>query len=92
MAGHQSALIPYFVTLVFENRGAVGASGWLSWLSVWHWVSAEVVISRFVSSSPASGSVLPARSLLGIPSPSLSVPPLLACSPSQNKYINLKKN
>ena len=41
---------------------------------------AQVMISRFVSSSPASGSVLTAQSLepaLGSVSPSLSAPPLL---------------
>ena len=39
--------------------------------------SARVMISRFVSSSPASGSVLTVRSLLEILSPSLSAFPRL---------------
>ena len=39
--------------------------------------SAQVMISQFVGSSPASGSMLTARSLLGILSPSLSAPPQL---------------
>ena len=50
---------------------------------------AQVTISRFVSSSPASGSVLTAQSLgpaWDSVSPSLSVPPLLAF------YLSLKKN
>ena len=39
---------------------------------------AQVVISRLVGSSPTSGSVLTAWSLLRILSPSLSAPPPLA--------------
>ena len=51
-----------------------------AWLaqSVKHSSSAELMISRFVSSSPASASVLAARSLepaLDSVSPSLSAPP-----------------
>ena len=51
-----------------------------SWVaqSVRHLTSAQVMISRFVSSSPVSGSKLTVRSLLGILSPSLSAPTLLA--------------
>ena len=48
--------------------------------SVEHPTSAQVTISWFVSSSPASGSVLTAQSLepaLGAVSPSLSDSPLL---------------
>ena len=44
---------------------------------------AQVMISRFMSSSPTSGSVLTARSLepaSGSASPSLSAPPLLVFS------------
>ena len=39
-----------------------------------HLISAQVVISRFVGSSPMLGSALAARSLLGILSPYLSRP------------------
>ena len=39
--------------------------------------SAQVMISRFMSSSPASGSALMKQSLLQILSPSLSAPPSL---------------
>ena len=56
--------------------------------------SAQVMISQFVSSSPASGSVLAAWSLLGVPFLSLSLSLPLPLSHglclSQNKYINLK--
>ena len=53
---------------------------------------AQVTISWFVSSSPASGSVLIAQSLdpaLDSVSPSLSAPPLLTlCLPLSQKEIN----
>ena len=55
--------------------------------------SARVMISRFMGSSPASGSVLTARSLEPASdsvSPSLSAPPLLA-SLSQNEIKTFKK-
>ena len=59
------------------RRGA-----WVAQL-VEHLTSAQVMISRSVSSSPASGSVLPARSLEPASdsvSPSLSAPPpLMLC-------------
>ena len=44
--------------------------GWLSRLSIRLLISAPVTSSRFVSSSPTSGSAQPVQSLLGIPSPS----------------------
>ena len=52
---------------------------WGAWAaqSVKRPTSAQVMISRFVISSPASGSVLTAWSLLQILSPPLSVPPML---------------
>ena len=49
--------------------------------SVKHLISVQVVISRLVGSSPASGSVLTAQSqepALDSVSPCLSAPPLLA--------------
>ena len=55
--------------------------GWTG--GAWVVQSVEVMISRFVSSSPGSGSVLTAQSLepaLGSVSPSLSAPPpLMLC-------------
>ena len=51
----------------------LGASGWLSRLSGLLFVSAQVVILQFVSSSPTSGSVLTVQSLLGILSLSVSL-------------------
>ena len=56
--------------------------GWGAWVAQWvdRPTSAQVMISRFVSLSPALGSVLTAQSLepaSGSVSPSLSVPSLL---------------
>ena len=70
-----------------------GLPGWLSWLSVRPLVSAQVMISQFMSSSPVLGSALTARSLLGILSLSLSLslsqPLRLTCSCSLSlKIIN----
>ena len=55
---------------------------WGAWVaqSVKCLTIAQVMISRFVSSNPASGSMLTAQSLLGILSPTLSAPPLLTLS------------
>ena len=58
-------------------RISKGAPRWHSRLSVRLLISAQVMISQFVSSSPASGSVLMVQSLLGILSLPLSAPPLL---------------
>ena len=63
-----------FVCKIRFSRGSkefLGAPGWLSWLSIWLSVSAQVMISHFGGLSSESGSVLMARSLLGILSPSL---------------------
>ena len=66
---------------------------WVTRLSMWRLISAQVMISRFVGLSPASGcadSVGPAWDSL-----SLSAPLLFAfffLSLSQSKEINLKKN
>ena len=62
----------------------LGVPKWFSWLSVPLLISAQVMISRFVDSSPVSGSALTAWSLLGILSPPLSLS-LSAPPPSQNK-------
>ena len=58
----------------------LGAPGWLSQLSIQLLISARVMISEFMESSPALGSVLTAWSLLGILSPPLSAHPLLVLS------------
>ena len=68
---------------------------WGAWKarSVKHLTSAQVVISQLVGSSPASGSVLTARSLepaSDFVSPSLSAPPSLMLSLS--KISTQKKN
>ena len=70
----------------------LGVPGQLSWLSVLPLISAQVMISRFMGSSPMLDSLLIVRSLLGILSSSLSPPPLLALSFSLSLKINkLKK-
>ena len=67
-----------------SNETSKGAPGWLSWLSVQLLISAQVMISRFVSSSPTLGSVLTVQSLLGILAlPFCPSPPMLSLS--QNK-------
>ena len=56
--------------------------------------SAQVMISQFVGSIPASGSVLTAQNLdpaLDSVSPSLSAPPLPTLSLSPSKLLNIKK-
>ena len=64
------------------------------WLSVERPTSAQVTISQFVSSSPASGSVLTAQSLEPASdsvSPSLSTPPLLTfCLSLSQKLMSIK--
>ena len=67
----------HWVTLILEAEIEGGA--WVA-QRVERPTSARVAISRFMSSSPASGSVLTARSLEPASdsvSPSLSAPPLL---------------
>ena len=60
------------VTLKKCTRGRLE---WFSGLSLQLLISAQAMISQFVSSSPASGSVMTLQSLLGIPSlPTLSAP------------------
>ena len=56
-----------------------GAPGWFRRLSVRLLISAQVMISQFMRSSPASGSALTVWSLLGILSPSLSFTLLHTC-------------
>ena len=54
---------------LWHTKHKTGAPGWLRRLSIWLLILAQVMISWFVSSSPASGSVLPVQRLLGILSP-----------------------
>ena len=65
------------------------APGWLSWLSVQLLVLAQVMISRFMSSSPVSGSLLSVQSPLCILCPLLSLP--LPCSHMCSLSLSLKK-
>ena len=60
-----------------QTRMVRGAPGWLRRLSVQLLILAQVMISRFVRSSPRSGSVLPGQSVLRVLSLSL---PLLHSS------------
>ena len=72
-------------------------ASWGAWAaqSVKHQTSTQVMVSRFVGSSPTSGSVLTAQSLEPASdsvSPSLSVPPLLTLCLSLSKINkHLKK-
>ena len=61
------------------------APEWFSWLSIQLLVSAQVMISWFVGSSPTLGSALVVQSLLGILSLSL---PLLLLTLSLSLKIN----
>ena len=68
----------------------VQSLAWGSWVaqSVGHLTSAQVMISRFVGSSPRLRSVLVAQSLLGI----LSLPPLsLPLPPLMRTCVALSK-
>ena len=62
------------------------APGWLSWLSVWLLISAQVMILWFLGSNPMSGSVLTAWSLLGILSLPLCSSPTRVCTRSQKNF------
>ena len=65
-----------------KSEGEEGAPGWLVQLSARLLISAQVMISRFVGSSPASSSVPTVRSLLGI----------LSLCPSTTHAFSLKIN
>ena len=72
---------------------------WGAYVAQWakRLTSAQVLISRFVSLSPTSGSVPTAQSLGPAPdsmSPSLSAPPSLCsvCLSLKNKYTFKKNN
>ena len=69
-----------------ENMGRLG---WLSWISVWLLVWAQVMFSWFVGLSAASGSMQSVWSLPWILylSPSLSGPPLLVLSQNIELYF-----
>ena len=72
----------------------LGTSGWLSQLSVRLLILAQVMISRFVSSSHVLGLVLTVQSLLGILSLLLSrcLPLSLPLPPKiNNKHFFLKE-
>ena len=60
---------------IFKNHESNGAPGWPS--QVKHPASAQVMISRFMGSCPASGSVLKAQSLK----------PALDCAPPSLKHV-----
>ena len=68
-----------------QNTKVVGA--WVAQL-IEHWTSAQVIISRFMSSSPTLGLLLSAQSLLQIICLSLCPSPIHALSLSlKNKYF-----
>ena len=74
-----------------QLKKILGVPGWLSWLSIWLLISAQVMISWFVSSSPKTGSALTVQSLLGILSPSLSAPLLLVLSLMHSPSLKINK-
>ena len=82
--------VTYFKTLIKSKKTKKPWGAWVA-QSLKHPISAQVMISRFVGWSPASGSVLTAQSLEHASdsvSPSLSVPSLLSLSPSKiNKHL-----
>ena len=83
---------PFHLKLI-PNKNLVFRGAWVA-QSVERPTSAQVMISRFVGSSPTSGSVLTAQSLelLWILCLPLSVPPLFVLSLSlKNKHLE-KKN
>ena len=61
---HKTVIPPRCIIISIPIKKGGGAPGWLSQLSIQHLVSAQVMISPFVSSSPMSGSVLTVQSLL----------------------------
>ena len=75
---------------VSKEYGCTGEPWVAHWLSDQLLVSAQVMISQFVGSSPASGCAVTVRSLLRILSPSLSFCPSPPCtlSLSLSKYTN----
>ena len=83
-------LLASFTLLPLETSPLWGAAEWLSQLSIRLLISAQVMISCFMSSSPTSGSALTAWSLLGILCLPLSVsasPPVM-CVYSFSLKIN----
>ena len=71
----------------FQKQAKSGTPGWLSRLSDQLLTPAQVMISRFVGSSPASGSALTVWSLLLILSLSLSLCP----SPADSSALKINK-
>ena len=69
----------------------LGAPGQLSQLSIRLLISAQAIISRFVGSSPESGSALAAWSLLGILSLSLPLSLPLLCSHALSLSLSLSQ-
>ena len=97
---HRMCICHIFISLISFKYNSynsyvelyLGVPGWLSRLSTQLLVLAQVMISLLVRSSPRSGSMLTAQSLLGILSLRLSAPPpgvhvhSLSLSLSQSKH------
>ena len=77
--------------LSFLEYETLRAPGWLSQSGVQPLISAQVMISQFLRSSPTSGSALPAQSLLGILSLLLSLCPSLAHPHSLSLSLSLSQ-
>ena len=73
-------------------RAGIKLPSWGAWVAqlVKHPTSAQVMILRFVGSSPVSGSALTAWSLLLIVSPYLSAPALFSLSLSLSLSLKNK--
>ena len=76
----------------FTSTPRPGASGWFSWLSAWLLISDQAMISWFVGSSPASGSVLMVWSLFWILCIPLSLPFPHSCVVSLSLSLKNKLN
>ena len=63
---HIYIYIYMYIYKIQKYKEEIGVPGWLNRLSIWLLLSAQVMISRFVSSSPGSGSALTMWSLRGI--------------------------
>ena len=68
-----------------------GMPGWFSQLSIQLLISAQVMISPFLNSSPTQGSALTIQNLLGLLSLSLPLCPFPICILSLSLFLSLSK-
>ena len=77
---------------VLGIRRKVGVPGWLSQLSIGLLISAQVMISQFMSQSPTSSSVLMMQNLFGILYPSFYPSLAHVCAHSLSLSLSLRIN